>query len=107
MLLFGETKEKHPGDLQPTVPDLPLHNLKFPLCQLSSAGIQHKKTREYAISNDNNGERRIHWLHFEDDNEYGNNNEYEAKQRSNSRSSHCSSLMVISRWRYSRLVILH
>jgi len=24
MLLFGKTHEKHPGDLPPTVPDLPL-----------------------------------------------------------------------------------
>ena len=25
MLLLGKTQKKHPGDLPPTVPDLPLH----------------------------------------------------------------------------------
>jgi len=25
MLLLGKTQNKHPGDLPPTVPDLPLH----------------------------------------------------------------------------------
>jgi len=25
MLLLGKTQEKHPGDLPPIIPDLPLH----------------------------------------------------------------------------------